>query len=141
MEYRNTTLDRCPKPLCKAELKDHVKLKNSRKEKTLDEGVKMFEKQVKVRGSWEDIDSEFVQLLGYFSRNSKPNEYQAKEREIKVILQNLRKKENLIYDDLRKMKIPQMLRRENNDPTGKEACGYESNYEKGLMFLFESFGM
>ena len=33
----------------------------------------MFEKQVKVRGSWEDIDPEFVQLLAYFSRNGKSN--------------------------------------------------------------------
>lgn len=39
------------------------------------------------------------------------------------------------------MKVPQLLNRENNDPTGKEACGYVSNYEKGLKFLFESFGI
>ncbi len=63
---------------CKLKLKDHVKMKNSRKETILDEGVKMYEKQFKVRSTWEDLDSDFNDLLAYFSRNGRGNEYVAK---------------------------------------------------------------
>ncbi len=55
-------------------------MKNSRKETILDEGVKMYEKQFKVRSTWEDLDSDFNDLLAYFSRNGRGNEYVAKER-------------------------------------------------------------
>ncbi len=55
-------------------LKDHVKVKNSRKETILEEGAKMYEKQFKVRNSWdEDLESEMIDLLAYFSRNGRGN--------------------------------------------------------------------
>jgi len=79
----------------------------------------MFEKQSKVRNMWEDLDQDFVQLLSFFSRNGRGNEYANKERELKIILKDLKKKENLIFDNLKSMKIPQLINRENNDPTGK----------------------
>jgi hypothetical protein len=71
----------------------------------------MYEKQLKVRSQWDDLDPEFIDLLAYFSRNGRGNEYAAKERELKIIFKDLKKKENLIFDDLKKMKIPQLVNR------------------------------
>lgn len=33
----------------------------------------MYEKQNKLRSTWEDLDSNFVDLLAYFSRNGRAN--------------------------------------------------------------------